>query len=79
MKDPTLWLLIGLAVGMFLAWLHRGDRESRELMQEIELRERLQRAAILLAVAVALHALMRNRPELFRRRPQEPKDKWPPS
>lgn len=79
LKMYVFGIVVGFCMGWFLAWLHREDRKSRALMEEIELRERLQRAMILLACAHALHELMRRRPELFRKRPAEEPPKWPPS
>jgi hypothetical protein len=80
MKDPTLWLLIGIGFGFLLRLAHEYLAELRRMREEAERIEREQRLQFLKVMAIcAVYLAHRRRPDLFPLNPLEPNSKWPPS
>jgi len=57
MKDPVLWLLIGIAFGVFLRWAHDYYAEIRRIREETERIERENTLMLMRLLAIAAQAL----------------------
>jgi len=80
MKDPALWLLIGIAFGFVLRWAQEYYAELRRMREEAEQIERENRAIVLRGLAImALYVMHRRRPDLFPSNPLDRMKQWPPS
>jgi hypothetical protein len=80
LKDPALWLLIGIAFGFFLRWVQEYAAELRRIRKEAERIERENNEALIRLLAIAaLYVMHRKRPDLFPNNPLDQVKRWPPS